>query len=91
MQAIKTIKSFNAEKIEEYKIGVEINNLFNLTFKSSRVNSISRPLMETIGGIAIAAIIFIGGSQVISSTTPGTFFFSNSFANGLPANKISLV
>ncbi len=75
LQAIKTIKSFNAEKIEEYKIGVEINNLFNLTFKSSRVNSISRPLMETIGGIAIAAIIFIGGSQVISgSTTPGTFF-----------------
>ena len=74
-QAIKTIKSFNAEKIEEYRIGVEINNLFNLTFKSSRVNSISRPLMETIGGIAIAAIIFIGGSQVISgSTTPGTFF-----------------
>jgi len=75
LQGIKTIKSFNAEKIEEDKIGVEIKNLFDLTFKSSRVNSISRPLMETIGGFAIAAIIFIGGSQVISgSTTPGTFF-----------------
>ncbi len=75
LQGIKTIKSFNAEKIEEDKVGLEIKNLFNLTFKSSRVNSISRPLMETIGGIAIAVIIFIGGSQVISgSTTPGTFF-----------------
>ena len=75
LQGIKTIKSFNAEKIEEEKIGAEIDNIFNLTYKSSRVNSISRPLMETIGGIAIASIIFVGGSQVISgNTTPGTFF-----------------
>ena len=31
--------------------------------------------METLGGLAIAIIIFIGGSQVImEQTTPGTFF-----------------
>ena len=74
-QGIKTIKSFNAEKIETSKIDKEIENLFFLTFKSTKVNSISRPLMETLGGLAIALIVFVGGTQVISGeTTPGTFF-----------------
>ena len=74
-QGIKTIKSFNAEKIETNKIDKEIENLFFLTFKSTKVNSISRPLMETLGGLAVALIVFVGGTQVISGeTTPGTFF-----------------
>ena len=74
-QGIKTIKSFNAEKIETSKIDKEIENLFFLTLKSTKVNSISRPLMETLGGLAVALIVFVGGTQVISGeTTPGTFF-----------------
>ena len=75
LQGIKTIKSFNAEQIEREKVDKEVENIFQLTYKSSRVNSISRPLMETLGGLAIAIIIYVGGSQVISgTTTPGTFF-----------------
>ena len=75
LQSIKTIKSFNAEQIESEKVDKEVENIFQLTYKSSRVNSISRPLMETLGGLAIAVIIYVGGSQVISgTTTPGTFF-----------------
>ena len=74
-QGIKTIKSFNAERKESEKVSDEIENLFQLTFKSTRINSISRPLMETLGGLAIGVIIFVGGSQVITGqTTPGTFF-----------------
>ncbi len=75
LQSIKTIKSFNAENVETIKVEKEVENIFQLTYKSSRVNSISRPLMETLGGLAIAVIIYTGGSQVISgTTTPGTFF-----------------
>ena len=75
LQGIKTIKSFNAESIEQNKVEKEVDNIFQLTYKSSKVNSISRPLMETLGGLAIAIIIYVGGSQVISgTTTPGTFF-----------------
>ena len=75
LQSIKTIKSFNAENVETVKVEKEVENIFKLTYKSSRVNSISRPLMETLGGLAIAVIIYTGGSQVISgTTTPGTFF-----------------
>tara|TARA_B100000963_G_scaffold351387_1_gene362910 strand:- start:573 stop:2093 length:1521 start_codon:yes stop_codon:yes gene_type:complete len=73
--AIKTIKAFRTENFESEKINKEITNIFNLTYKSTKVNSIARPLMEIISGFAIGAIIFIGGSQVIlDQTTPGTFF-----------------
>ncbi|MEE2694969.1 MAG: ABC transporter transmembrane domain-containing protein [Pseudomonadota bacterium] len=73
--AIKTIKSFNSEDFESKKINKEIINIFGLTFKSTKINSIARPLMEILSGIAIGAIIFIGGNQVIlDQTTPGTFF-----------------
>jgi subfamily B ATP-binding cassette protein MsbA len=73
--AIKTIKSFNSEYFESKKINKEIINIFGLTFKSTKINSIARPLMEILSGIAIGAIIFIGGNQVIlDQTTPGTFF-----------------
>ena len=78
ISSVKTIKSFNKEEHEVNRINNEIENIFNLTFKATKVNSISRPLMETLAGLAIAVIIFfIGGSQVImEQTTPGTFFFS---------------
>jgi len=73
--SIKTIKAFNSENYEQKRINKEISNIFNLNFKSTKVNSIARPLMEILSGLAIGAIIFIGGSQVImDQTTPGTFF-----------------
>ena len=72
---IKTVKSFNMEKYEQTNIKENIEEIFFLTFKSNKINSIARPLMETLGGIAIAVLIWIGGNQVIDgSTTPGTFF-----------------
>ena len=37
--SIKTIKSFNNETHETQKISKEIDNIFNLTFKSTKVNS----------------------------------------------------
>ena len=46
--------------------------------------------METLGGIAVAGIIWVGGSQVVAGeTTPGTFFIYNSPYYGLPTSKIS--
>ena len=72
---IKTVKSFNTEIYEKKNIGNSIENIFKLTYKSNKISSIARPLMETLGGLAVAGIIWIGGSQVIAGeTTPGTFF-----------------
>ena len=87
--AIKTIKAFGSENFESKRIDKEIDNIFNLTYKSTKVNSIARPLMEIVSGCAIGGIIFIGGSQVIlGQTTPGTFFIFNSSTYGISTCKI---
>ena len=54
--AIKTIKAFNSERFESNKINKEILNIFNLTYKSTKVNSIARPLMEILSGLAIVEL-----------------------------------
>lgn len=72
---IKTIKSFNAQEFEKERLDSSIENIFKLTFKSNKISAIARPLMETLGGLAVASVIWVGGSQVINGeTTPGTFF-----------------
>ena len=73
--AIKTIKSFNSQNFEKKKTDLSIEKIFKLTHKSNKISAISRPLMETLGGIAVATVVWFGGNQVIQgTTTPGTFF-----------------
>ena len=65
------------ELMENYEIdrasGI-IETIFRLVQKAARVRSATHPIMESLGGVAIAVIIFYGGSQVIvGATTPGTF------------------
>ena len=46
-----------------------------LVEKAQRVRSISSPLMEALGGVAVALVILYGGHQVLNGArTPGTFF-----------------
>ncbi len=72
---IKTVKSFNMQSFEKERVDNSIENIFKLTFRSNKISSIARPLMETLGGLAIAFVVWVGGSQVIEgATTPGTFF-----------------
>jgi len=43
--------------------------------KAVSVNAISSPLMDFLGGLGIAAVIFYGGYNVVhGNSTPGTFF-----------------
>ncbi len=43
--------------------------------KAVSVNAVSHPLMEFLGGLGIAAVIFYGGYNVLQgNSTPGTFF-----------------
>ncbi len=50
--------------------------MLRLVSKALRVRSISTPIMETLGGIAIAVVIFYGGSRVIAGDTTTASFFS---------------
>ena len=71
----RIVKAFSMEDHENKRFSKENERLFKLVMKSVSVRAITTPLMELLGGVGIAAIVFYGGYQVIQSTsTPGTFF-----------------
>ena len=63
---------------EEYEIGRArraIEARLDSWNRMVHTRAAATPVMEILGGVAVAAIIFYGGSQVIAGqTTPGTFF-----------------
>ncbi|MDD5712319.1 MAG: ABC transporter ATP-binding protein, partial [Smithellaceae bacterium] len=71
----RIVKAFSREEYENERFAKENEKLFGLTMKSVSISAISSPLMEFLGGIAMAAIIFYGGYRVLHGySTPGTFF-----------------
>jgi len=71
----RIVKAFNMEDYERKRFAKENRRLFGIQIKSVRVRAISHPLMEFLGGVGIACIVFYGGYNVIQGTaTPGTFF-----------------
>jgi subfamily B ATP-binding cassette protein MsbA len=71
----RIVKAFNMEDYERKRFAKENRRLFGIQIKSVRVRAISHPLMEFLGGVGIACIVFYGGYNVIrGEATPGTFF-----------------
>ncbi len=74
-QGARHVKAYGMEEYEVRRATSIIENLYNLVMKATRTRSASSPIMETLGSIAVALVIFYGGSRVISGvTTPGVFF-----------------
>ena len=72
---VRQVKADNREADELVRTGGLIEELFTLNFKAARVNAVNSPIMEVVGGCAVAAVVLYGGSQVLGGqTTPGTFF-----------------
>ena len=69
------VKAFNMEEREANRYSHENQRFFNEQMREGRVEALSSPLMEFLGSIGIAFVIFWGGTQVISGiSTPGNFF-----------------
>ncbi|MBL4691915.1 MAG: ABC transporter ATP-binding protein, partial [Magnetovibrio sp.] len=74
-QGIRVVKSYGMEDYERGRIATLVDNLYKLYFKSMRTRSLSSPIMETLGGVAITSVIIYGGHRVIQNATdPGGFF-----------------
>jgi subfamily B ATP-binding cassette protein MsbA len=72
---MRIIKSYCREEFEIARAFDIIDRVRMLYRKAAYVESASSPIMETLGGVIIALIIFYGGMQVMDgSTTPGSFF-----------------
>lgn len=74
-QGVRHIKAYNMEAFEAERTGRQIENVFRLIYKALRTRAGASPIMETLGGVFIAAVMFYGGSQVIDNAlTTGEFF-----------------
>ncbi|PAF51620.1 ABC transporter ATP-binding protein [Helicobacter sp. 13S00477-4] len=72
---IEIIKAGNGEKPEKEIFSQENHRFFKLGLKGTLIGQLSSPLMEFLGSIAIAIVIYLGGSEVIAGKlSPGEFF-----------------
>jgi ABC-type multidrug transport system fused ATPase/permease subunit len=75
LQGIRTVKAFTLEDTMQARIDKSIDVVEANANKMARVQSRSSPLMETLGGIAIAGCLMYGGYRVIATgAAPGQFF-----------------
>lgn len=71
---VRMVKAYNREGYEIERARGTIEHLFTLYYKAIRVQAASSPIMEMLGGFAIAGIVYYGGLQVQQGiTTPGAF------------------
>lgn len=69
------VKAFSMEQHETSRFATQAQALFDITMEDKRVYRLQHPLMEVIGSIGMALIIWFGGKEVIAgNATPGTFF-----------------
>ncbi|NQW02220.1 MAG: ABC transporter ATP-binding protein [Rhodospirillales bacterium] len=77
-QGIRVVKAYGMAAYEETRIAEVVERIFKLNFKAVRSRELARPIMETLGGLAVTVIIVYGGSRVIAGeTTAGAFFSFN--------------
>jgi len=74
-QGIRIVKAFTLEPFMRDRQGNAINSFQRAANKLSRVGSRTSPLMESLGGFAIAGVVLYGGLRVIvGGRDPGSLF-----------------
>ena len=74
-QGARHVKAYGMEAYETSRAARLVDRVSLLMMKAARIRSAGHPIMETLGGIAIVAVILYGGWQVIEGDrTTGAFF-----------------
>src|ERR1700761_4104042 len=92
LQGIRTVKAFTLEETMRDRINESIEAVERTANKMARVPNRSSPLMETLGGLAVAGGLLYGGYSVVArGATPGAFFsFMSAFLMATePAKRLS--
>ena len=61
----RIVKAFSTELWEVLRFKKAASRLFRANLRSVRIQSISSPLMDTVGAIAIAMFLFIGRNEIL--------------------------
>lgn len=74
VQGFKIVKAFNLETVMQERVHRHVDTIEQASNKLARVQNRSTPLMESLGGMAIASVLMIGGySVLVLDATPGGF------------------
>ncbi|HZR76138.1 ABC transporter ATP-binding protein [Bradyrhizobium sp.] len=75
LQGIRTVKAFTLEETMRERIDTSIKAVEDNANRMARVSNRSSPLMETLGGLAVAGTLMYAGYNVVANgATPGQFF-----------------
>lgn len=72
----RIVKAFNTEIWEVLRFKRAAKRLFRANLRSVRIQSISSPLMDTIGSIAIALLLWIGRNEIIHGRMTAEVFIT---------------
>ena len=87
LQGMRTVKAFSLEDEMRRRLAVSVAAVEHEANKMARVGNRASPMMETLGGIAIALAVIYGGYRIIETgATPGEFV---SFHRRVPARPTS--
>lgn len=74
IRGARIVKAFCMEDHEKKLFNQKMQYLFDTLMKETKFRSLSHPLIEFLGGIGMALILWFGGMQVLAgNSTPGTF------------------
>jgi ATP-binding cassette subfamily B protein len=92
LQGIRTVKAFTLEETMRERINEHVAAVERNANKMARVSNRSSPLMEMLGGFAVAGCLLYGGYSVVAlGKSPGEFFsFLTAFLMATePAKKLA--
>jgi subfamily B ATP-binding cassette protein MsbA len=73
-QGISVVKSYGMETYESAQASSFFDRLLTLGYKAAKSAAISSPMMEFIGGLAIATVVVYGGTRIVEGhISPGAF------------------
>ena len=73
---IEVIKSNSTQDFEAKKFKKENQSVFNYLLKQVKINALTTPVMEILGSIAIAVVIYIGSTEILKGNMSSGEFVS---------------
>ena len=73
---IEVIKSNSTQELESSKFEKENQSVFVYLLKQVKINALTTPIMEILGSIAIAVVIYIGSTEIIEGRMSSGEFVS---------------
>lgn len=92
LKGSRQVKAYNMYEYEEERAGNAFETVFLLAFKSARTRAFSYPILDSLVGVCMAAVLVWGGYQIQDGeTTVGAFmsFFAAALAAYQPARGLA--